>query len=178
MLGSIADAEDAVHDAFVKWLTIDTSKIENTKAYLIRIVTNTCLNILQQKDRNQELIEEVIEDEEKKHSFFHFDLNNQLTEAWKQLHARLRPIERKVYVLREVFDIDYEDLQHLVDRKADNCRQILSRAKSKLKQTGNLKVNLALPEKSQINSFLNSFRDGQLTQLLHDLSFEIFTKKK
>ena len=43
MLGSISDAEDAVQDSFAKWLTIDTSKIENAKAYLVKVVTNTCL---------------------------------------------------------------------------------------------------------------------------------------
>lgn len=181
MLGSIADAEDAVQDAFVKWLTIDTSKVENAKAYLITMVTNACLNILQSKKNKPVITAEPLEevmliDTEK--DITHFDLENQLSEAWKFLHKKLEPVERTVYVLREIFSVEYDDLQHIVDKKADNCRKIVSRAKEKLQNTELPKFNMSLPDVHIFDSFKAACQKGNLSQLISDFTSEMFHKKK
>ena len=182
ILGSISDAEDAVQDAFLKWLTIDTSKIENTKAYLIRMVTNSCLNILNNEKKQHkgsiEDYQEVLEDHGKEHSLYHFDHENQLKEAWSILHRKLEPVERAVYVLREVFSIEYEDLQFMVDRKADNCRKILSRAKQKLQQAELPKLKVSLPELHLMDHFKRASRLGELSVLVHGLSIDFLKKNK
>ena len=180
MLGSIADAEDAVHDAFVKWLTIDTSKVENTKAYLIKMVTNACLNVLQSKKEKLPIdgLANVLTDVEKEKAVTHFDIENQLNEAWKYLHRKLEPIERTLFVLREVFNVEYEDLQLIVDRKAENCRKIVSRAKEKLRNKELPKFSISLPEVHLLDSFKAAYQKGNLTQLVQDFASELFHKKK
>ncbi|MFK7952701.1 MAG: sigma-70 family RNA polymerase sigma factor [Ekhidna sp.] len=182
LLGSMADAEDAVQDAFVKWLSIDTSKIENIQAYLIRMVTNSCLNLIQSKKNKptsqvDELAEELVDSDREK-EITHFDLESQLNEALKYIHRRLEPVERTVYVLREVFNVEYEDLQNIVDRKADNCRKIVSRAKLKLKKVELPKLPVSLPEINLVDSFKSACQKGNLTDLVNDFHFDFFHKRK
>jgi RNA polymerase sigma factor (sigma-70 family) len=182
LLGSMADAEDAVHDAFVKWLSIDTTKIENTRAYLVRMVTNSCLNLIQSKKNRQtfrvEELNDVLVDQEKENEVVHFDVETQLNEALKYLQRRLEPLERTVYLLREVFSVEYEDLQRIVGRKADNCRKIVSRAKLKLKNVELPKLSISLPELNLLEGFKAASNKGHLTQLVNDFSHDIFSKKK
>ncbi|MEQ8359709.1 MAG: sigma-70 family RNA polymerase sigma factor [Cytophagales bacterium] len=182
MLGSMADAEDAVHDAFVKWFTIDTSKIENVKAYLVRMVTNICLNIIKsRKDRQNlhiEAVHDTLEDRDVEEGLNHFDLENQLNEAWRYIHRKLEPIEQAIYVLREGFNVEYEDLQLIFDRKAENCRKIVSRAKSKLNNTDFKSIPKSFSQMDLLDSIKNASRKGHITQLISDFTSETFNKKK
>jgi len=182
MLGSMKDAEDAVHDTFLKWLTIDTTKIENTKAYLVRMVTNACLNILNARNRWKSLqlddFQEVLEDKEVEKNLTFFDVENQLIEAWAFLHRKLEPIERGVFVLRELFNVDYEDLQLIFDRKAENCRKIVSRAKEKLKNPERPKLPISLPQLHLYESFKNVCQKGHLAPLISDLYADLFSEEK
>lgn len=177
----MADAEDAVQEAYEKWLSIDTSKIENTKAYLVRMVTNTSINILRTKKDKQavpvEYLTEMI-DVDREQEVQLFDLENQLTEAWKFLHRKLEPLEKTVFVLREVFNVDYQDIQLIVDKKAENCRKIVSRAKEKLRSTDLPKLKISLPEVHLPDSFKAASQKGNLTQLIQDFSLDLFGKKK
>ena len=181
ILGCMADAEDAVQEAYEKWLSIDTSKIENTKAYLVRMVTNTSINILRTKKDKQavpvEYLTEMI-DVDREQEVQLFDLENQLTEAWKFLHRKLEPLEKTVFVLREVFNVDYQDIQLIVDKKAENCRKIVSRAKEKLRSTDLPKLKISLPEVHLPDSFKAACQKGNLTQLIQDFSLDLFGKKK
>lgn len=181
MLGCMADAEDVVQETFVKWLSIDTSKIENTKAYLVRMVTNTCLNVIQSKKEKKAISVEVLEDlidVDKERDVHHFDLENQLGEAWKYLHRKLEPVEKAVFVLREVFNVEYQDIQLIVGRKAENCRKIVSRAKEKLKNADAPKIKFNLPEVHLLDSFKDAYQKGNLTQLIQDFSLDLFKKKR
>src|SRR5689334_13300577 len=92
------DAEDIVQETFLKWLSIDTSKIENTKAYLIKSVTNSCLNHLQSfRKKKQEYLDSINFDELfhlfKENNFSHLDLDINLKHAFKVLQTKLEPLE-------------------------------------------------------------------------------------
>lgn len=184
MLGNMADAEDAVQEAFMKWLTIDTSKIENSKAYLVRVVTNSCLNILKSnKEKQFTSVNELegIADPNNDKELHHFDLENQLSEAWKFLHRKLEPVEKTLFILREVFEVDYHDLQFIVDKKAENCRKIVSRAKDKLRSTELPKLpklQINLPEMHLLESFKVACQKGNITQLVQDFTMEFLHKKR
>jgi RNA polymerase sigma factor (sigma-70 family) len=129
------DAEDIVQETFLKWLSLDQAKIENTKAYLIRAVTNNCLTHLQTIKRKKELcLENVAEvfKQFKETNLAQFDLDINLDAAFKVLHVKLEPLERAVFILREIFDFEYDEVQKTLDKKKDHCRQLLARAKKKL----------------------------------------------
>ncbi|WP_421871791.1 sigma-70 family RNA polymerase sigma factor [Marinoscillum sp.] len=134
MLGCMHDAEDMVQDAFLKYLSVDHEKIDNVKAYLIRSVTNNCLNHLNSlKQKKKDYLESVkLPDLFDKIDFSHLDLKHELSSALGVLHKKLGPLERGLFVLREGFDFDYEELQHIFNKKKEHCRQLVCRAKDKL----------------------------------------------
>jgi RNA polymerase sigma factor (sigma-70 family) len=155
------DAEDIVQETFVKWLSIDHQKIENTKAYLIRAVTNNCLNHLQSLRKKKEQYFDSINVSEmitkfKETNLSHLDLEVNLNAAFKVMQTKLEPLERAVYVLKEVFDFDYEDLQKTLDKKKDHCRQLFSRAKKKLSEETS-KIHFDMPDTARL---MKSFRDA------------------
>ena len=181
ILGCKADAEDAVHDAFVKWLSIDHEKIENTKAYLFRMVTNISLNIVKSRKKTEQLAiedyQEVLEDNDKVDSLLSFDKENQIAEAWSFVNRKLEPIEQAIYLLREMFNVEYEDLQLIFDKKAENCRKIVSRAKEKLKNSDLPKFPLTIPQIHILENIKLASRYGHLTQLISTFTSEGFFKK-
>lgn len=156
-----ADAEDIVQDTFVKWLSIDHKKIENTKAYLIKAVTNNCLNHLQALKKKKEEYWDSIQLSElvvkfKESDFAHIDFEKELSAAFKVIQAKLEPLERAAYLLKEVFDFDYEAIQKVLDKKADHCRQLFSRARKKLNDESD-KLKISLPDTSHLfESFKNA----------------------
>lgn len=146
-----ADAEDIVQDTLLKWLTIDQTKIENTKAYLIRAVTNNCLNHLQALKRKKEECWDAIQMSElvvkfKESDFAHFDFEKELAAAFKMVQTKLEPLERAAFLLKEVFDFDYPSIQQVLDKKADHCRQLISRAKKKMgEESSKIKFEMTSP---------------------------------
>ena len=177
-----ADAEDIVQDTFLKWLSIDTSKIQNTKAYLIRAVTNNCLNHLKSLKRKKEEYFDSIQLSElivkfKESDLAHFDFEKELSNAFKILHTKLEPLERAAYLLKEVFDFDYKAIQEVLGKKADHCRQLLSRAKTKLSKEGNkLKGDLGTAS-DLFESFQQACVLGNATDLIRGLKRDITVSK-
>lgn len=181
MVGCVEDAEDIVQDTFLKWLTIDTSKVSNTKAYLIKSVTNNCLNHLNSIKRKKDEIFDNLSasdfiEKYKEKEIFKFDLENELSAALVVIHKKLEPVEKAVYILREVFNFEYDELQVLFDRKKENCRQLFSRAKDKLNNES-AKFKIDIPKHIQmLDSFKKACDLGNVTDLVGDLSNDIKDK--
>lgn len=177
MVGSIADAEDIVQDTFLKWLTVNTEKIENTKAYLIRAVTNNCLNHLNTLKRKKDeclhnLNPSDLIDWYKEKEFFNFDMENEISAALNVLHKKLEPVEKGIFILRELFDFDYEELQHIFDKKKDNCRQLFSRAKEKLATETN-KIKTDISASQFVDSFKKACNFGSPADIIKDLKAHV-----
>ena len=108
----------------------------------------------------------------------HLDLDVNLSAAFKVLMTKLEPLERAVYVLKEVFDYEYDELQHTLDKKKDHCRQLFSRAKKKLNEETS-KINFELPDSSSlIESFKKACHLGNPTELVSELKKDISTPTK
>ncbi len=172
------DAEDIVQETFARWLTIDQQKIENTKAYLVRAVTNNCLNHLQALKKKKEQYFDSINLGElvtkfKETNLAHLDLDVNMAAAIKKIHVQLEPLERAVYILKEAFDFDYDELQQTLDKKKDHCRQLFCRAKKKLTEETS-KIQIELPDAPQwVQSFRNACTVGQVTDFIQHLKADI-----
>ncbi len=173
-----ADAEDIVQETFLKWLSIESDKIKNTKAYLIKAVTNNCLNHIQSLRRKKEQYLDTINVTEfihrfKENNFAHLDLEADLDKAFRVIHAKLEPLERAVYILKEVFDFDYEALQEVLNKKKDHCRQLVCRAKKKLSEETS-RMHFELPAMSNLMaSFRKSCEKGNPQELIQELKKDI-----
>jgi RNA polymerase sigma-70 factor (ECF subfamily) len=166
------DAEDIVQDTFTRWLTIDPKKIENTKAYLVRAVTNNCLNHLQTLQKKKtEYLDSVSE------TFRHFvetnlaslDLDVKMEAALAVLHAKLEPLERAVFLLKEAFDFDYEELQATFNKNKEHCRQLVCRAKKKLSAETSW-LHMAAPQPTLVlESIKKSVSAGDIASVVRHL---------
>lgn len=173
-----ADAEDIVQETFIRWLNAEQEKIQNTKAYLIKAVTNNCLNHLQALKRKKEEYLETFHWPEfiekfREADFSNTDIENKLSKAFHVLQHKLEPLERAVYVLKEAFDFDYKALQELLDKKQDHCRQLFCRARKKLNQEKEW-LNAVIHEKTELmKSFKESCDVGHAADFINELRNDI-----
>ncbi len=173
-----ADAEDIVQETFIKWLHAEQEKIQNTKAYLIKAVTNNCLNHLQAlKKKKVEYIDSIhwpdFVEKLKDAEFYSVDLETKLNNAFHLLQHRLEPLERAVFILKEAFDFDYKALQELLDRKQDHCRQLFCRAKKKINFEKD-RLNVAISEKTALmKSFKESCDIGHASEFIAQVKKDI-----
>jgi RNA polymerase sigma-70 factor (ECF subfamily) len=126
MLGSMADAEDAVQEAFLRWLRADRSAVRTPEAYLRRTVASLALDQLKSARRRREtyvgpwlpepVVEEAVDD----------DITLPLMVALE----RLSPLERGAFLLHDVFGLDFDEVAATLGREPAACRQLASRARS------------------------------------------------
>jgi RNA polymerase sigma factor (sigma-70 family) len=139
MLGSVADAEDVVQESFLRFhrAQAEGTAIESAKAYLAAIATRLSIDHLRSARVRREqyvgtwLPEPIVEEREPEAERRAENLES-LSMAFLLMMETLTPVERAVFVLREVFDYGYEDIAAIVEKTADNCRQIFGRAKQRL----------------------------------------------
>ena len=132
MLGSAADAEDVVQETWLRWADLDRGEVRDPRAYLVRIVTRQALNRLRTLERRREeyvgewlpeplsTVPDVAEDVE---------LAESVSIAMLTVLETLGPVERAVFVLREVFDVPYDEISEAVGKSSAAVRQIAHRAR-------------------------------------------------
>ena len=172
ILGSVQDAEDIVQEAFLSWLTIDKTKIENTKAYLTRTVVNKCLNHLKAlNQRKNEYIDNIKSSELfEKYDFSNLDLGHEISVALAAVQLKLKPLEKAVFLLREVFDFEYEELQVILNQRKDYCRQLVHRAKEKL-ASELPEIHINVPQHTEfVEKFKNACSKGNISVLIDFLT--------
>ncbi|WP_240417491.1 RNA polymerase sigma-70 factor [Paenibacillus periandrae] len=137
MLGSITDAEDIVQDVFVSLQQTSLKDVHHLKAYLAKITTNRCLNLLNSSRKQREIYmgpwlpEPDIEMNEPGPED-RIVLEETVSYALLVLLQQLTPTERAVYVLREVLGFDYKDAAEILGKSEVSCRKMMSRVKQKL----------------------------------------------
>jgi RNA polymerase sigma-70 factor (ECF subfamily) len=133
MLCSVADAEDVVQDAFVRWLDADRASVHEPEAFLRRVVTRLCLDVLKSARHRREtyvgpwLPEPVIEEGE--------DAADDVTLPLLLALDRLSPLERAAFLLHDVFGVDFDEIASTIGRDAAACRQLASRARTHVRAT-------------------------------------------
>jgi len=132
MLGSIADAEDVVQDAYVRWLRIERESVREPAALLRTIVTRLCLNALKSAKRKREsyvgpwLPEPIVEMEEA-------GSIDDITLPLMVALERLSPLERAAFLLHDVFGLAFEEVAIAIGRESATCRKLASRARSHIR---------------------------------------------
>ena len=134
MLGSVADAEDVVQDAYLRWQRTPDLEVREPRAYLTTIVTRLAINELQSARAQRETyvgpwLPEPLVTEHAPDSSAAVELAESLSMAFLMMLERLSPIERAVLLLHDVFDFDHAEIARIVDKSEANCRQLLARAK-------------------------------------------------
>ena len=175
IVGSARDAEDLVQDTFVKWLSKGPQKVENTRAYLIQAVRNNSIKYMQAfQQRKIELLDHIPDSlSEKFHNNLDsLDLETELKRAVDIVQHKLEPLEKGVFILREVFHLEYEEIQEIFEKRKDHCRQLLSRAKQKLKSVSSVESD-ADTDNSLWKHLSHAFDQDKMSELIHHLKKDI-----
>jgi RNA polymerase sigma-70 factor (ECF subfamily) len=136
MLGSATEAEDVVQDAWIRARQDEHADIRSPRAYLTTIVTRLCIDHLRSAERTRveypgpwlpEPLAEPIQEPA--------ELASSLTTAFLVMLEHLSPMERAVFLLREVFERDFDEIATIIGKSEVNTRQILTRARGRLRDS-------------------------------------------
>lgn len=179
LLGTVMDAEDCVQEVFLQWhhAIADPPKttIEHPKAFLCTLVTRKAIDHLRSARVQREayvglwLPEPLVSTDPSETS----EQAEALSIAFLRLLERLSPIERAVFLLRQVFDYDYTEIAAVVDKSAEHCRQIMHRARQHLALPRTLPPMPPEEQQQVFLQFLQACQNGNMDSLLHTLSEEI-----
>jgi RNA polymerase sigma-70 factor (ECF subfamily) len=178
LTGSVEEAEDVVQDVFLKAYDIHLERLKEPKAYLCKMVTNRCLNLQKSAQKRREVyfgpwLPEPIRTSEvdtMEMTVVHRDL---LSYAMLVLLERLTPTERTVFVLREAFGFDYSEIAKLLDKREENCRKLMSRAKNKMGISEKEAFATEPVESKWVSRFLTSLEQGNIDHVLSLLTEDV-----
>jgi RNA polymerase sigma-70 factor, ECF subfamily len=169
MLGSAADAEDVLQESWLRWAGVEPSQVRDARAYLVRVVTRQALNRLRTLSRSREQYvgewlpeplrtsPDVAEDVE---------LADSVSIAMLTVLETLAPIERAVFVLREVFDLPYGEIAGAIGKSAAATRQIARRAHQHV-AARRPRMRVSRSEQQEvIERFMVALRTGRLQELM------------
>jgi RNA polymerase sigma-70 factor (ECF subfamily) len=179
MLGSVADAEDIVQET---WLRLHKAQeqdttIESERAYVAAVTTRLAIDHLRSARVKREsyvgnwlpepLVSEVPEVVEQT------EMAESLSMAFLTIMESLSPVERAVFLLREAFDYEYEEIATVVGKSEDNCRQLFARARKHL-EVGKPRFEASAEKREELAaSFFSACERGDLAELEHVLAADV-----
>lgn len=176
MLGSAADAEDVVQDVWLRWSEADDAAVRDPRAYLVTITTRLSLNRLRTLSRRREdyvgpwLPEPLITGPDVAEDVI---LAESLSTALLLVLESLGPVERAVFVLREVFELPYAEIADAVERTPEAVRQIAHRARRHVEGRRVRSYVTAQEQQRVVERFGVAVRTGDLQPLLDVLAPDV-----
>ncbi|MFD4262524.1 RNA polymerase sigma-70 factor [Streptomyces sp. NPDC058534] len=176
MLGSAADAEDVLQETWLRWAGVDLDSVRDRRAYLVRITTRQALTRLRTLGRRKEsyvgewlpepllTTPDVAEDVE---------LADSVSMAMMLVMETLTPTERAVFVLREVFDLEYDEIAEAVDKTPAAVRQTAHRARAHVAARRPRGVVSRTESRDALDAFQRAVRTGDLQGLLDILAPDV-----
>lgn len=176
MLGSAADAEDVLQETWLRWVEVDLATVHDQRAYLVRVTTRQALNRLRTMGRRKEsyvgpwlpepllTAPDVAEDVE---------LAESVSMAMLLVLETLAPTERAVFVLREVFGLEYDEIADAVRRTPATTRQIAHRARAHVAARRPRSVVSEAETRDALEAFRRAVETGDLQGLLDLLAPDV-----
>lgn len=178
MLGTVTDAEDMVQETFLRWQQTAEVTVKSTRTYLSTIVTRLCIDHLRSARVQREQyvgpwLPEPLMTQQTDDPAAQVELADSLSMAFLVVLERLSPIERAVFLLREVFDYDYEEIAPIVGKSPANCRQILKRSRQHI-MAQRPRFPVSHQQQEQITArFLEATTQGNLQDLVSLLAQDV-----
>jgi RNA polymerase sigma-70 factor (TIGR02957 family) len=176
MLGSAADAEDVLQEAWLRWVNVDLAGVRDQRAYLVRITTRQSLNRLRTMKRRKEtyvgpwLPEPLLTAPDLTENI---ELAESLSMALMLVLETLSPTERAVFVLREAFDLSYDEIAAAVDKSPAAVRQIAHRARQHVSARRPRELVSPAETRVALASFQRALETGDLQSLFDVLAPEV-----
>lgn len=186
MLGSMADAEDAVQDTYLRWHATDRNKVSDPKAFLMTTTTRICLDMLTSaRARREEYVgpwlPEPVVDTAALAPDSRTELAEDLSIALLLTLDRLSPLERAAFLLHDVFDYSFTEVALTLERSEAACRQLAARARSHIREVRPRGATAPLQRPDKIDArheqlmsaFVTATRSGDLAALTQLLASDV-----
>ena len=185
MLGSMADAEDAVQEAYLRWHGANRDAVSDPKAFLMTTTARICLDLLTSaRARREEYVgpwlPEPVLDTPSLAPDSHTELAEDLSVALLLTLDRLSPLERAAFLLHDVFDFSFSEVAAALDRSEAACRQLAARARAHVREVrprGAAAVEapgrIDAKHEQLLNTFIAATRSGDLAALTHLLTADV-----
>jgi RNA polymerase sigma-70 factor (ECF subfamily) len=180
MLGSASDAEDIVQEAFLRFHreTAAGTQVESPKSYLSAVTTRLCIDHLRSARVRRESyvgtwLPEPLLTDETSDAERHAETADSLSMGFLVLLESLTPVERAVFLLREVFEYDYDEIASVVSKSEENCRQIAVRARRQV-QAGKPRFEASKAEREELaRRFFRAAGEGDVDSLVGMLAADV-----
>lgn len=178
MLGRVMDAEDMVQEAFLRWQRVSLDEVQSSKSYLAAVVTRLCIDHLRSARVQREeyvgpWLPEPLLAEKALDTADPVALSDSLSMAFLVLLESLNPVERAVFLLREVFGYDYVEISRIVGKSQVNCRQIARRARQHI-EARRPRFDPSPEKKEQLTlQFMQTCVSGDMSGLVELLADEV-----
>lgn len=178
MLGSASEAEDVLQDAWVRYRGADRSNIRSPKAFMTTIVTRLCLDRLKSARKTREeyigpWLPEPVLTSELENPETMAQRSESVTLAFLVLLEELSPEERAVFVLKDVFDYEHSEIADILGTTTENSRQLLHRAKTRLKEGRPRRAGTAQLRRAIAERFARAFSTGDASELTALLTSDV-----
>ncbi|MFW5940331.1 MAG: RNA polymerase sigma-70 factor [Chloroflexota bacterium] len=175
MLGSVMEAEDMVQEAYLRWQALGDEEVEKPRAFLTTVVTRLCIDYLRSARVRREVypgpwLPEPVPTARIVRPDDTVAMRESLSLAYMLMLERLSPRERAAFLLRELFEYDYDELADILDTSYDNCRQLVSRARRKLAVDGGVAAPHSEREEELIKQFIGACIRGEVQSVLELLA--------
>jgi RNA polymerase sigma-70 factor (ECF subfamily) len=178
MLGSVMDAEDMVQETYLRFEQAVQSEVQSPKSFLATVVTRLCIDHLRMAYVQRESyvgpwLPEPLQTGPGSGFTEHAALSDSLSIAFLVLLESLSPVERAVFLLREVFDYDYDEVARIVEKSEANCRQIVHRAQQHITLRRS-RFDVSREQRDRLLSqFIQTCQDGDMTGFVALLADDI-----
>ena len=186
MLGSMADAEDAVQEAYLRWHAVDRKKVLDPRAFLMTTTTRICLDLLTSaRARREEYVgpwlPEPVVDTAALAPDTSLELSEDLSVALMLTLDRLSPLERAAFLLHDVFDFSFTEVSTALERSEAACRQLAARARAHVREARPRGATVPPARSGEIDAkheqllsaFVSATRLGDLNALMQLLASDV-----
>jgi RNA polymerase sigma-70 factor, ECF subfamily len=178
MLGTVSDAEDVLQEAFLRWDGAQVAEVQSARAFLATVVVRLCMDQLRSARARREVyvgpwLPEPLLTGDRSDLTETVVLRESLSFAFLLMLEKLSPLERAVFVLREVFDYDYSEIAPIVDKSESNCRQAFHRARQHLASEETRFEPSREQQQRLTEEFLRAANSGDAAGLLHLLAADV-----
>lgn len=173
ILGNIDDCQDIIQDVLMKFNAKEASSISNPNAYLIKSVINQAINLKKKNDRERQhkilLPEPIITNQGESTIALDEILNYSMLVLLDTLNIK----ERAIFLLKEAFDYEHDEIAEILEISVENSRQILTRAKKKLKLRKPEITASSAKDRKYLEKYVSAIRKGDVKTLEQMLSDEV-----